>query len=451
VNNLIIGRVTKFNGTIGQAEFKSPLKVGDLIYYKTSTKQKIMCQVNHLQSLPYSGFTGKFTILDNVTEVPKLWDYLYLMHQPITGHLRIGTTDKGEVVKLRVNPFFRHVLVGGKTGRGKTHLQLVLEEEFLKHNIPSIVIDTQGEFVNINKFNANATVVEDIRLEDLLSYLKFKKTVVYNLQGLSHDSKAQRCLEVLSQLKEAKEKDYKQAENNVKLLKIPPVIINIDEAELYAPETYRETLNVKCRECVINIAKRGGKMGIGLVVGTQRMPGLHRDVRSQCNSAIVFQITDSGSQNVLLRQPHITSYEVKRVKNLFLGHCLVTGLITPHPIRVLVRDIKTQRAKNTDFEKMLGLEQTFEQMSEQTDSEEEIRKFEETLKQGVTFEKLKAQFPTRQVPIHGECIVIPERHFKTDWKNTLEIQGCKVVHCPDLPGGSCYFVRKQPIKKMLRP
>ena len=57
-----------------------------------------------------------------------------------------------------------------------------------------------------------------------------------------------------------------------------------------------------------------------------------------------------------------------------------------------------------------------------------------------TYSYLQSVSPIRKVAIHGECITVPERYFKPDWKNTLEIQGCTVVHCP---GGSVYLVRKK--------
>lgn len=425
--------------------------VSDYIFYNTEADRKVICQVTNLRSTPYKGFHGKFTILEALSELPKVWTYLYLLHQKMEGYIEIGVTEKTAPVKFRVNPFFRHVLLAGKTGKGKTHVQIVMEEEFLKHGVPSIVIDTQGEFVHLSKFSSKAVVLDDLDFEDLLSYLQLKKTVVYNFQGLSYPDKAQRCYEILSKLKEAKESDYKQAENDVKLLRIPPVIVDIDETEVYAPEPRlgNKFANKDCRNCIIDIAKRRGKEGIGLVVSSQRLPGLHYDVRSQCNSAMAFQITDSGSRNVLSQLPYIGSHELKRVKNLSTGQCLVTGELVPHPLLVHVRDIQTPRAKDLNFERMLGLIPLPKQELE-LPTEGELRQFQEAMKEGITFEQLEYKFPIREVPIHGKCLVIPERRFNPDWTATLEIQGCRVVHCPDMPGGSVYLVRKNSEKENLR-
>jgi len=441
---MLVGRVLSVSGLSGQAEYTEKLSVGDFLYYQADNK-KVICQVTSLSVLPLKGLHGTFKILDSVAGLPKVWDNLYLFQREFEGHLSVGTTAKGEVVKFRVNPFFRHVLVGGKTTAGKTHLQIVIHEELLNCGVPSIVIDTQGEFVHLNQFSSAAIVVEDMRFSDLISHLKAKHTVVFNLQGLPNASKTRICHEILSQLKVAKDQDYAEAESDIRLLQIPPVIVDIDETEIYAPEYRSKTMNPECRDILIDVAKRGGKIGMGLIVNSQRMPGLHYDVRSQCNSALIFHITDTGSRTVLSQLPFITSFDLNRVKDLPQGQCIATGELVPHPLHILVRDIKTPRAKNLDFEGMLGLPQIPKQGLTVTDHEKELERTLSLTKdeKGISYNYLQSLYPLRKVPIHGECIVVPERYFKPDWKNTLEIQGCKVVHCLDMPGGSVYLIRKK--------
>jgi len=441
---MLVGRVLSVSGWSGQAEYTEKLSVGEFVYYQANGR-KVICQVTSLSVQPYKGFHGTFKILDSTANLPKVWTNLYLLLEKIEGHLNIGVTEKGEPVRLRVNPFFRHVLIAGKTLRGKTHVQIVIHEEFLKCGVPSIVIDTQGEFPHLNKFNSNAIVCEDMRFADLLSHLKFKRTVVFNLQGLSYSSKTRLCYDILSQLMTAKENDYAEAENDVRLLKIPPVIVDIDETEIYAPEHTVKTMNKDCSNTLKDVAERGGKFGIGLLVNAQRAPALHFDVRAQCNSAMIFQVTDSGSRTVIGQLPYISNFDLRRIKDLPVGQCIVTGELVSHPLHVLVRDIETKRAKNLDFENILGLRAVpkTEPLEEEKPAEElmPLSKTSQT-SEGITFKKIQSLFTTRVVPIHGECVIVPERYFKPDWKNTLELQGSKVVHCPDMPGGSVYLVRK---------
>jgi len=431
------GRVLSVKGRKGEAEFVPTVKSGDFIYYKGREKDKVLCQITNMDQTPLKGLVGTFEILDPTADIPKVLDNLY-QSDNTTGQINIGLTDRNVPVNLRINPFFQHVLVAGKTNRGKTHVQIVLHEEFLRLKVPSIVIDPQGEFIHLNQFSPDAIIVEEMRFEDLLSHLKFRRTIVFNMQGLPNPSKTRRCFEILSQLFIAKENDYKQAEGDKKSLQLPPIIVDIDETEIFAPDLQATAAGDKiCKDSIVNIAKRGGKLGIGLIINSQRLPGLHFDVRSQCNSAIVFQITDSGSRIVLSQMPYITNYDLKRVKSLSRGTCIVTGEFVDHPLLVRVRDIKTPRAKDLDFEGMLGL-----RVAEEKEAENLEPLIIETGK-SITFDFLSSKFPIRQIPIHGTCIVIPERFFKASWKNTLEIQGCKVIHCPDMPGGgSVYLIRR---------
>lgn len=434
---MLIGRVTKCIAGSGHAEFTPNVRETDFIYYKTGAGEKVMCRITKLASTPQKGTHGKFMILEPSVELPRVWDNLYLVQQKTNGYIEVGFSEAEQKINLRVNPFFRHTIVAGKTGRGKTHFQLVLAEEFVEHKVPSLIVDTQCEFPHLKE----AVVVDELNFEDLISHLKFKKTVVYNLQGYSYKSKVERCYEILSRLWQEKERDYQQAENDVRALKMPPILLNIDEAEIYAPKQLKKHSSRECREILCDITERGSKYGIGMIVGTQRLPALHTAVSSQCNNGIIFHLSDKASKDALKQLPYVSSVDLKQVKNLPQGQCLLVGEIVPHPTLLIVRDIKTKRAKNLDFEKQLGLTPLSTEHIEEPPSDEEYQKFFAAIKQGITMEQLESKFPTREVPIHGKCVIIPERHFKQEWKNTLEAQGLKVVHCPDMPGGDVYLVR----------
>jgi len=347
---------------VGKAEFMPTVRVGDFVYYYVagnigSDRRRVMCQVTSLKSAPFKGIHGSFKILDIDGGMPKTYAELYMLLTPLdTGYLEIGKSTRGRTVKLMVNPFFIHVLIAGMTSMGKTHLQTVLQEEFLKQRIPSLVIDSQGELIHLNEFSPDAIVAEELKFDDLLGYIKQRKTVVYNLQGLPYQVKAKRAYEVLSQLMSAKEQDYKYAENDVKALEILPVLVDVDEAEIYAPDYLKGTGDPQCKATLIDIAKRGSKYGIGLILATQRPPQLELELRSQCNSAVVFHVYDDGSRKVLRMLPYISTLELNRVKNFDRGQCLIVGQLVAHPIMVNVRDIQTRRAKNVNFEEILGLE-----------------------------------------------------------------------------------------------
>lgn len=351
---MIVGRIKTTQGLTGDAEFNTQARAGDYIYYLTSEKQKVMCQIMSLKTSPMKGYNGSFRILEFDCEPPKPYSELFtLISRLDAGHIEIGKTPKGQTVKLRLNPFFLHVLIPGTTQMGKTHAMIVLAEEFLKRRVPCLMLDPQGEMPHLNEYSPDAYVTEELKFEDLMGFLKQKKTVVYNLLGLSSKVKAKRAYEILSQLMAEKEKDYKQAENDVNLLENPPVLIGIDEAEIFAPQIGANDL--ACKEAIVDIIKRGSKFGIGLIIATQRPPQLDLEIRSQCHSAIIFHIYDDGSRKVLRMLPYMSSIEINRVRNFNRGKCIIVGQLVEHPTIVNIRDISIQRAKNVNYEEILKL------------------------------------------------------------------------------------------------
>ena len=103
------------------------------------------------------------------------------------------------------------------------------------------------------------------------------------------------------------------------------------------------------------MAVRGAKFGLGLIVATQRITRLELDVRSQCNSAMVFRMIDQGSIQAVHSMDYISGKEIRKLRALEQGQCLVAGRVIGRARIVNVRDIKTRRAKRMDFASMLGI------------------------------------------------------------------------------------------------
>lgn len=357
-----IGRILSVQGynLSGEAEFIQEARLGDYIYYLDSNKKKVMCQITKLKSAPTKGLHGYFKVLDVAPELPHAYTDLFVAHINLdTGPIEIGVDVRNNPVKLAVNPFFWHVLIAGRTGEGKTHTQIVLEEEFLKQQIPSLVLDSQGEMVRLGEFSSKVIVTEQMTFEDLLGHLKLRRTVVYNLQGLTKSVKAKRSFNLLSQLMAVKESDYKRAESDIKLLENPPLLINIDEVEILAPQKDRIVFDIQCREMLIELTKRGAKYGIGVIASSQQITEVATAFRTQCNSVIAFNC-DEESRRKLKLFPYVSRLEIDRVSNLARGQCVVAGKLIEHPAMIHVRDIKTPRAKNLDFSGILGIRQTME-------------------------------------------------------------------------------------------
>ncbi len=324
----------------------------------------VYARVDKLESHRYAGLTGYIYYLEPLDRPARNLIEIFDADDDIEdGILFIGQDRRGYDVKIHVNPLFDHGLICGMSRAGKTHFCIVLLEETIMQNMPALVIDSHGEFVNLAKktdkwkHTENVIIVEDLRIEDLIPYLQQHKTVIYNLLGLPKVSKANRVGEILNQLKEAKEKDYAQAENQELLLQIPPVLVVLDEAEIYAP-TKTSTWGVKgaALGTITDLAKEGAKFGIGLIAVPQRPTMLDIDVRSQCNSAAIFRNIDIGSKTAISKLDYITARDLRNMSGFYKGTCLMAGSFVRRVRTVYVRDLLSEKVKKVDFEKMLGIE-----------------------------------------------------------------------------------------------
>ncbi len=360
-----VGRILSGTLRTARVEFTGEWRgeMGSLVSFEHGGKTQY-ARVDRLESHRYAGLTGYIYYLEPLERpAHNMIDIFDADDDMEDGVLFIGQDRSGYDVRIHVNPLFDHALVCGMTRAGKTHFCIVLLEETIMQNMPALIIDSHGEFVNLAKktdewpHTENVILVEELRIEDLIPMLQQRKTVIYNLLGLPKISKANRVGEILGQLKEAKEKDYGQAENQEMLLKIPPVLVVLDEAEIYAPgKTTSWGVKGAALGTVTDIAKEGGKFGIGLIVAPQRVTMLDIDVRSQCNSAAVFRNIDSGSKVAVQRLDYLTRADVRNMSGFVKGTCLMAGSFVRRVRTVYVRDLLSEKVKKVNFEEMLGIE-----------------------------------------------------------------------------------------------
>ena len=354
--NKPIGRILSSNNNTSRAEFEEEAREGMLVAAQRGKTQYIG-RIDRLETLKFKGLTGYIIWFDLLDRPLRTMTEIFIADEEHEkGFLELGVDLRGLPIKIGINPLFGHMLNAGMTTVGKTHTMIILCEELGPHKVPTLVIDPQGEFVHLPELDRERyIVVEDLRIEDLISHLQQRKVIIYNLLGYTKKEKVVRVGGLLEELINAKERDYKQADDAL-LLNIPPVIVIVDEADLFAPNLQkRMTAPSDAVESMVDIMERGAKFGLGVIVSTQRITRLDIDVRSQCNSSIIFRMIDAGSIQAVHGLDYIPRTEVNKIKTLHQGQCLLAGNIVRRPRRIFTRDIKTRRAKDRDFEKMLGI------------------------------------------------------------------------------------------------
>jgi len=360
----VIGRILEATLENARCEFDSTAEEGEPVSFKVGD-EVIRARIDILETVSYSGLIGYISFKDRPTKPPKALTPIYKREEVQTGILNVGTDFRGNIVRLDLNPLFVHLLIGGKPQRGKTHLLIILIEELAKLGVPAIIFDTQGECVNLPEIYKNVIVVEDINSKDLISHLQQRRIIIINLLGEGNAHKAMRLSILLEKFVEAKEKDYSEANNDYRLLNIPPTLIMIDEGDIFSPDRqYRRSRDFdRSTDIIEEIAKRGSKLGIGLIVAVQRINRLTSDVRDNCNSTICFHVTGRSNETALRSITYFSEAAIKKLKSFLVGECIIIGEIGSRTIKT--REIETTRSKNTDFEKMLGIDARLENEEEE--------------------------------------------------------------------------------------
>lgn len=354
----IIGRVLE--GTIHNArcEFNSGVQIGDPVTVRIADTE-YRARIDALETSRTLGLIGYIIFLERPYLPPRHFDPVYKRVEEKEGILYIGKDYRGNDIRLDVNPLFTHTLSVGMTQQGKTHGMIVFLEELAKYGVPCIVFDTQGEFVNMPQvYPERISFIDNLTEQELLDELKLKHIVIINMLGLSNPDKARKLADILQPFIINKEADYARAENRYEYLEIPPTLIFVDEGEIYCPKSgLRPIWAIESALCCEEIAKRGSKIGMGLFISTQRIINLSIDVRDNCNSIMAFRVSGRSNMNTLGQMQLFTSSTLNRLKSLMRGECVMLGSVSGGgALTIKIRDIVTPRAKNVNFEEILGLD-----------------------------------------------------------------------------------------------
>lgn len=343
-----IGQIASANTEAGFVNLTTRAELGQLLYFMEGDR-RILCRITWITSSRVGGTSGRITFLDTPRRPPRMGTDLFL--QPVQTdsgiYFTVGTDTWERPVSFRLQALFKNVLVAGKTQGGKTHLAIVIAEELIRLKVPHLIIDTQDEFTGlIDKFPDNVVVTR--KFSELIETLRSRKTVIVSLMAKTEEEKLRIVADLIWKLKQAKEKTYKDDPKYY-----PPIIVTIDEAELYAPTAGRFPLSGACRAAIESFVKRDVKFGLGTILLSQRPAALQADVRTQCNSGVFFLLDDTASLSVIKRLGFVTRFDADSIPRLQQGEAFSTGKIVPGPVKFKVRDITVKRTKNLNFEDLL--------------------------------------------------------------------------------------------------
>lgn len=193
------------------------------------------------------------------------------------GQLELGTLENGTPfnIKPEVVVTGRSCVVGA-SGSGKSYAVGVICEELCASGIPFLVVDTEGEYSGLKeKFEAILVSDEDgcdlkwdtFEPSNLASTILDGPPLILDMSGI--DNPKERVNEFLTKLYEVISEKRR------------PYLVILEEADRFIPQAGERV------PIFGEIARRGRKRGLGLMVCTQRPSLVDKNILSQCANQLI--------------------------------------------------------------------------------------------------------------------------------------------------------------------
>lgn len=224
------------------------------------------------------------------------------------------------------------------TRYGKSYcLRKIVEEIFGKVGI--IIIDPEGEYASLREKFPFLIVGKDIPLNPDTAEFIAETTLKENLSIIIDSSSAdtideqefvRRFIDRFMDLELTKKKSY---------------LFVIEEADEFAPE--KGVYKSGSLRSVINLAKKGAKRGLGLILASQRPAMISKFVLSQCANQIVGHTEWSGDIKVLQQYLRIESSVANRIPGFEPGQFYFKGNFIKESQVLKINEVETAHLGGT--------------------------------------------------------------------------------------------------------
>jgi hypothetical protein len=224
----------------------------------------------------------------------------------------------------------------GQSGSGKSYLVSVICEELALNGLGFALLDTEGEYQGLSKFDNIRLFQEAEEIEDISADEENIKKIVENSERIildvseSDKDTIKRFLTGIYDVTTELFKEHKQT----------PFLLVIEEADVYIPQKRTGGL-----EILQTISRRGRKRGLGVLLATQRPALVNKNVLSQCNNVFIGKLMLKNDLDSV-RLFFSTMDEVKQLITLEPGYFYVQGAIS-NPMFIKIRVRKTRHGGGT--------------------------------------------------------------------------------------------------------
>jgi hypothetical protein len=225
----------------------------------------------------------------------------------------------------------------GSSGSGKSYTVGVICEELCKCKVPFVIIDLEGEYSGL-KEKFEAIWVGD----DDESDLKWSKKVDLKLLA----KYAPDCPPVILDVSEAYHPKEKVNEFLIALYREiskrrTPYLVILEEADRFSPQSGGERLQV-----VDEIARRGRKRGMGLMLCTQRPSFVDKNILSQCSNQLIGKLVIKNDLRSV--DQFFAGYDPSdELTSLQPGEFFALGGLVSEPEKVKMRPRETHHGGKT--------------------------------------------------------------------------------------------------------
>ena len=218
----------------------------------------------------------------------------------------------------------------GASGSGKSYVVGVFCEELCKNNIPFALIDIEGEYSGLKEKYEMIWVGEYERCDLNWSALNVKELArqALDISPLILD---------VSEVEDPKGKISEFLSEMFKEVSArrTPYLIVLEEADKFIPQV-GERLKI-----LEEVARRGRKRGLGLMLCTQRPSLVDKNVLSQCSNQLIGKLNIKNDLEAVA--PFFLGHGLpKQLTTLIPGVFYALGGFSPIPISIKIRLRETQ-------------------------------------------------------------------------------------------------------------
>src|ERR1700730_6866375 len=241
----------------------------------------------------------------------------------------------------------------GSSGSGKSYAVAVICEELCKNKVPFVIIDVEGEYSGLKEKYEVIWLGDDENCD-----LRWKNKV--DLKQLAKF--APECPPIVFDLSETYRPREKVNEFLIELYREisrrrRPYLVILEEADRFSPQV-GERLPI-----FDEIARRGRKRGLGLMLCTQRPSLVDKNILSQCSNQLIGKMVIKNDLNAVA-QFFAGRGPPNQLTGLTPGEFFALGGMAPQPEKVKIRPRETRHAGITPKLNPTSMQASVEKMLE---------------------------------------------------------------------------------------